>query len=102
MITTSTARTLNGEKLKVNDKRGHPIEIAAVVIWRIDDTACAFFDVDDYKNYVPIQSESALRHIANLYSYDDGDGEETNLRSNVEEAHRLCVKSCRYAWRKLA
>jgi regulator of protease activity HflC (stomatin/prohibitin superfamily) len=79
------ARTLNGESLKVNDKRGNPIEIAAVVVWRIDDTAQAFFDVDDYEHYVPIQSESALRHIANMYSYDDGDGAETTLRSNPDE-----------------
>jgi regulator of protease activity HflC (stomatin/prohibitin superfamily) len=79
------ARTLNGERLKVNDKRGNPIEIAAVVVWRINDTAQAFFDVDDYENYVPVQSESALRHIANLYSYDDGEGTETTLRSNPEE-----------------
>lgn len=79
------ARTLNGERLKVNDKRGNPIEIAAVVVWRIDDTAQAFFDVDDFENYVPIQSESALRHIANLYSYDDGEGTETTLRSNPDE-----------------
>jgi regulator of protease activity HflC (stomatin/prohibitin superfamily) len=79
------ARTLNGDKLKVNDKRGNPIEIAAVVVWRINDTAQAFFDVDDYENYVPVQSESALRHIANMYSYDDGDGAETTLRSNVDE-----------------
>ena len=79
------ARTLNGEKLKVNDKRGNPIEIAAVVVWRIEDTAQAFFDVDDYENYVPIQSESALRHIANMYAYDDGEGTETTLRSNVDE-----------------
>ena len=79
------ARTLNGERLKVNDKRGNPIEIAAVVVWRIDDTAQALFDVDDYENYVPIQSESALRHIANMYSYDDGEGTETTLRSNPDE-----------------
>jgi regulator of protease activity HflC (stomatin/prohibitin superfamily) len=79
------ARTLNGEKLKVNDKRGNPIEIAAVVVWRIEDTAQALFDVDDYENYVPIQSESALRHLANLYTYDDGEGTETTLRSNVDE-----------------
>ena len=79
------ARTLNGERLKVNDKRGNPIEIAAVVVWRIDDTAQAFFDVDDYENYVPIQSESALRHIANMYSYDDGEGAETTLRSKPDE-----------------
>jgi len=79
------SRTLNGEKLKVNDKRGNPIEIGAVIVWRIEDTAQALFDVDDYENYVPIQSESALRHLANLYAYDDGDGTETTLRNNVEE-----------------
>ncbi len=81
------ARTLNGEKLKVNDKRGNPIEIAAVVVWRVEDTAQAMFDVDNYDNYVPIQSESALRHLASLYSYDHSDeGEnETTLRSNVDE-----------------
>ena len=79
------ARTLNGERLKVNDKRGNPIEIAAVVVWRVQDTAKAFFEVDDYESFVPIQSESALRHIANLYSYDDGDGIETSLRSNPDE-----------------
>ena len=79
------ARTLNGDKLKVNDKRGNPIEIAAVVVWRIQDTAQAFFDVDDYENYVPIQSESALRHLASMYNYDDGEGGETSLRSNVDE-----------------
>ncbi len=79
------ARTLNGEKLKVNDKRGNPIEIAAVIVWRIEDTARALFDVDDYENFVPIQSESALRHLANMYTYDDGEGKETTLRSNVDE-----------------
>ena len=79
------ARTLNGEKLKVNDKRGNPIEIAAVVVWRVEDTARAFFDVDDYENYVPIQSESALRHLANMYAYDGGEVDETTLRNNVDE-----------------
>jgi regulator of protease activity HflC (stomatin/prohibitin superfamily) len=79
------ARTLNGEKLKVNDKRGNPIEIAAVVVWRIEDTPRAFFDVDDYENYVPIQSEFALCHLANMYAYDDGEGDETTLRNNVDE-----------------
>ena len=79
------ARTLNGEKLKVNDKRGNPIEIAAVVVWRIKDTAQAFFDVDDYQNFVPIQSESALRHLASMYTYDDAEDNEPSLRSNVDE-----------------
>ena len=58
------ARNLNGERLKVNDKRGNPIEIAAVVVWRVDDTAKACFDVDGYENYVKLQSEAAVRHLA--------------------------------------
>jgi regulator of protease activity HflC (stomatin/prohibitin superfamily) len=79
------ARTLNGDKLKVNDKRGNPIEIAAVVVWRVEDTAQATFDVDNYENYVSTQSESALRHLASLYSYDYGEENETTLRSNMAE-----------------
>ena len=79
------ARTLNGQRLKVNDKGGNPIEIAAVVIWRVQDTAMAMFDVDDYEQYVETQSESALRHIASLYSYDHGEEDEITLRSNVED-----------------
>lgn len=79
------ARTLNGQKLKVNDKRGNPIEIAAVVVWRVGDTAQATFDVDNYENYVLTQSESALRHLASLYSYDYGEDNEITLRSNVIE-----------------
>jgi regulator of protease activity HflC (stomatin/prohibitin superfamily) len=79
------ARTLNGERLKVNDKRGNPIEIAAVVVWRVQDTAQALFDVDNYENYVVTQSESALRHLANLYAYDNGEDQESTLRSNVDE-----------------
>jgi regulator of protease activity HflC (stomatin/prohibitin superfamily) len=86
------ARNFNSEKLKVNDKRGNPVEIAAVVVWRVDDTAKAVFDVDDYENYVQIQSESALRHIASLYSYDRSDDEsgELTLRDSADEvAHSL-------------
>ena len=79
------ARTLNGEKLKVNDKRGNPIEIAAVVVWRVQDTAQATFDVDNYESYVATQSESALRHLASLYSYDYGEEHENTLRGNVAE-----------------
>jgi regulator of protease activity HflC (stomatin/prohibitin superfamily) len=78
------ARTLTVEKLKVNDKRGNPIEIAAVVVWRVQDTAQAAFDVDDYASYVHTQSETALRHLASAYSYDDGEENEITLRSNVE------------------
>jgi len=80
------ARTLNVERLKVNDKRGNPIEIGAVIVWRVQDTAQAVFDVDDYEKYVEMQSESALRHLATAYAYDHGDeNEPITLRSNVEE-----------------
>ena len=79
------ARTLNGDKLKVNDKRGNPIEIAAVVVWRVQDTAQAVFDVEDFEDYVETQSESALRHLASCYAYDHGEEDEITLRSNVTE-----------------
>ena len=79
------ARNFNSEKLKVNDKRGNPIEIAAVVVWRVDDTAKAAFDVDDFESYVHIQSESAIRHIASLFAYDRGDEHEPTLRESADE-----------------
>lgn len=84
------ARTLNGEKLKVNDKRGNPVDIAAVVVWRVEDTAKAVFDVDDYETYVATQSETAVRHLATAYPYDSGEtltggDDETTLRGNVDE-----------------
>jgi regulator of protease activity HflC (stomatin/prohibitin superfamily) len=79
------ARNLNGDKLKVNDKRGNPIEIAAVVVWRVQDTAQATFDVDSYENYVRIQSESAVRHVASTYAYDDGEPNELTLRGGSDD-----------------
>jgi regulator of protease activity HflC (stomatin/prohibitin superfamily) len=79
------AHNFNSEKLKVNDKRGSPIEIAAVVVWRVEDTAKAAFDVDDYESYVHIQSEAAIRHIASLYAYDRGDEHEPTLRESADE-----------------
>jgi regulator of protease activity HflC (stomatin/prohibitin superfamily) len=75
------ARNLNGEKLKVNDKRGNPIDIACVVVWRVRDTAQACFDVENYDSYVRVQSESAVRHVASSYAYDDGEPNEVTLRS---------------------
>lgn len=78
-------RNFNSERLKVNDKRGNPIEIAAVIVWRIGDTAQAMFDVDDCENYVRVQSESAVRHLASCYSYDHGEENEVTLRSGVED-----------------
>jgi len=82
------ARTYNSPVLKVNDKRGNPIEIAAVVVWRVQDTAQAMFDVDNFLTYIQTQSESALRHLASLYSYDDGEENESTLRANVEDVSK--------------
>lgn len=79
------ARNMETQKLKVNDKRGNPIEIAAVVVWRVQDTAQARFDVDRYEDYVKIQSETAVRHLANSYAYDHGEEGEITLRSGVDE-----------------
>ena len=84
------ARTLNGDKLKVNDKRGNPVDIAAVVVWRVEDTAKAVFDVDDFETYVATQSETAVRHLASTYPYDSGEtfadtDDEITLRGNVDE-----------------
>jgi regulator of protease activity HflC (stomatin/prohibitin superfamily) len=66
-------RNLNAPILKVNDARGNPIEISAVVVWRVRDTAQALFQVDDYEGYVRVQAEAAIRHLAASYAYDDGD-----------------------------
>ena len=79
------AHNLNSDKLKVNDKRGNPIEIGAVIVWRVQDTAQAIFDVEDYETYVRIQSESAIRHLASTYAYDHGEENEITLRSSVDE-----------------
>jgi regulator of protease activity HflC (stomatin/prohibitin superfamily) len=72
-------RNFNSDKLKVNDKRGNPIEIAAAVVWRVRDTARAVLDIDHYEQYVPIQAESALRHLANEYAYDHVDEADSAL-----------------------
>lgn len=70
------SRNLNGEILKVNDKNGNPIEIAAVVVWQVSDTARAVFDVDNYEMFVYVQSEAAVRHLATSYAYDDHDSHD--------------------------
>ncbi|MCB0826003.1 MAG: SPFH domain-containing protein [Armatimonadetes bacterium] len=77
-------RTLNGEKLKVNDAAGNPIEIAIIVVWRVVDTYSASFEVENYENYVFLQSESSLRHSAGSYPYDDED-HAISLRQNADE-----------------
>jgi regulator of protease activity HflC (stomatin/prohibitin superfamily) len=91
-IISLRARVLNGDKLKVNDKRGNPIEIAAVIVWRVADTAQAVFDVDNYVRYVQTQSETSLRHIASVYAYDHGEEDEVTLRSGVDEVSQALRK----------
>jgi len=82
------ARNQNIDTLKVNDKRGNPVEIGAVVVWRVQDTAQAMFDVEDFENFVRVQSESALRHTATRYNYDTGedhdDPAEITLRAGAD------------------
>ena len=82
-------RNVTGEKLKVNDKRGNPIEIASVVVWRVTDTAQALFDVDAYQTFVDIQIETALREIASHFAYDHAQHEEPTLRANADEVSQL-------------
>jgi regulator of protease activity HflC (stomatin/prohibitin superfamily) len=80
----------NSPTLKVNDKRGNPVEIAAVVVWRVGNTAQAVFDVEDCASYVQVQSESAIRSIASRYAYDFGEEHELTLRGGADEvAHAL-------------
>jgi regulator of protease activity HflC (stomatin/prohibitin superfamily) len=82
------ARNLNSPALKVNDKRGNPVEIGAVIIWRVEDTAKARFEVDDVDLYVKLQSEAALRHVASLYAYDEADSTDANeitLRGGLDD-----------------
>jgi regulator of protease activity HflC (stomatin/prohibitin superfamily) len=90
------SHNFSSETIKVNDKRGNPVEIAAVIVWRVEDTAQAVFDVEDYRSYVEIQSESAIRSIASHYAYDHGEEsahvqeQEITLRGGADHvAHAL-------------
>jgi len=82
---STRVRNFESGKLKVNDSRGSPIEIAAVVVWKVFDTAEALFEVDDYDEFVQIQSESALRNLSTTYPYEPHEGEGTALRSHPAE-----------------
>jgi regulator of protease activity HflC (stomatin/prohibitin superfamily) len=82
-------RNVTGEKLKVNDKRGNPIEIAAVVVWRVTDTARALFDVDHYQTFVDIQIETAVREIASHFAYDHAEEGEATLRGDADQVSDL-------------
>lgn len=82
------ARNLNTDKIKVNDKRGNPIEIGAAIVWRVSDTARASYDVENYEEYVRVQSDAALRHLASSYVYDEGDADEgpqVTLRGGMQD-----------------
>jgi regulator of protease activity HflC (stomatin/prohibitin superfamily) len=78
-------RNFESARLKVNDHEGNPIEIAAVVVWRVVDTAEAVFEVDDYQNFVKVQSESAVRNLATSYKYDAHEEDQMSLRGNTLE-----------------
>ncbi|MGC3982763.1 MAG: SPFH domain-containing protein [Steroidobacteraceae bacterium] len=79
-------RNFNSERLKVNDKRGNPIEIGAAIVWRVSDAARALLDVDNFEAYVPVQAEAAIRHLASEFAYDAGeeDQKELSLRGGGE------------------
>jgi len=79
------ANNVISDKIKVNDLRGNPIEMAAQVVWRVTDTAQALFDVDDYKEFVMAQMEAAVRSIGSRYPYDDIEHQEVTLRGNHDE-----------------
>ena len=78
-------RNFQSERIKVNDASGNPIEIASVVVWRVIDTAKAVFDVENFEQFVTVQSETALRHLANTYPYDDYAQDATSLRGNADQ-----------------
>ncbi|MEO7271151.1 MAG: SPFH domain-containing protein [Vicinamibacterales bacterium] len=78
-------RNFESARLKVNDHEGNPIEIATVVVWRVVDTAEAVFQVDDYQNFLKVQTESAVRNLATSYTYDTHDDTQMSLRANTNE-----------------
>ena len=82
------AHNIHSERVKINDLRGNPIEIACNVVWRVADTAQASFDVDDYKEYVNIQIEAGLRTVGSRHPYDDFEGEEVTLRGSADVINR--------------
>ncbi len=82
---SARANNLISDKIKVNDLRGNPIEMAAQVVWRVTDTAQALFDVDDYKAFVMVQIEAAVRTIGSRYPYDDFEHQEITLRGNHDQ-----------------
>lgn len=88
------SQNLNGQQLKVNDKMGNPIEIAAVIVWQVNDTYKAAFEVSDFQQYVSIQSEAAVRHLASSYPYDQFEDERADitLRDGGEKVNEMLEK----------
>ena len=89
------AHNLASDKLKVNDKRGNPIEIASAIVWRVRDTAQASFDVENYEQYVRVQAEAAVRHLASSYAYDEGEDlqvGEITLRAGQDRITETLVR----------
>ena len=78
-------RSLNGHMIKVNDHAGNPVEIAAVVVWRVLDSAQAVFDVENFEDFVTVQSETAVRHLASIYPYDEYDSDAISLRGSTDK-----------------
>ena len=85
---SARAHNIHSERVKINDLRGNPIEIACNVVWRVADTAQASFDVDDYKEFVNIQIEAGLRTVGSRHPYDDFEGEEVTLRGGADVINR--------------
>jgi regulator of protease activity HflC (stomatin/prohibitin superfamily) len=95
LLVSLRLRNMEGEQLKVNDLRGNPIEIGAVIAWRVRDTAQATFDVDDYERYTHVQSEMALREVAGSHPYEAVAAGELSLRGNFQEVSRLLTETLR-------
>ena len=82
---TLRVRSLNGHTIKVNDHAGNPVEIAAVVVWKVHDSAQASFDVENYEDFVSVQSETAVRHLASAYPYDEYESDAISLRGSTDK-----------------
>jgi regulator of protease activity HflC (stomatin/prohibitin superfamily) len=90
------ARNFDSEKIKVNDKVGNPIQIGVILVWQVEDTFKAAFEVDNYENFVRIQSDAAVRRLAGLYPYDNFDDEsEVTLRSGHDEVNNALEQNLR-------
>src|SRR6185437_5843962 len=81
-------RNFQSDRIKVNDASGNPIEIGAVIVWRVIDSAKAMFDVADHEQFVTVQSETSLRHLAGEYPYDDYNPGKASLRANTDEVRQ--------------